>query len=488
VDPYEKPKDLLEVSPRGLVPGLKLNESSPPRAVSESEIIMLFIDELAESQGKPALLPKDLYARSVARYQADHVSRHLVPAFYRYLQAQEPEKHAEGAKEFVGTIEKLVDLFEKAEKECPEALGLWKEGNSLGWQDVMAVPWLYRMDKVLKPYRGFQTPSGDKFNAYLRRLFAHPAVAGTCSDDELYLDSYARYAENRPNTSQVANAINKTNAAQQEGLANYIKRTAVCRSKPELAAFKRLLKRRIDRASQRHQRITMASTSKFTPIQSSSKANADLDPVDTSDIDAILAAEASNLVREEEAMRILKAFKLNPYEILDLETAATDDEIHKVYRKKSLMIHPDRFKHARGPEAFDLLKKAETELLDVEKRKNLDRTIADARMLILRGLGVPPEAPDSHDKLRFLLPPLRERVKAKTKEIMIDDELRRRRGNKMQMIAEGAEAQRVEKAQEERKRKMEDKAAWEDSRETRVTDWRSFQKGGKKAKRPKVLG
>lgn len=41
----------------------------------------------------------------------------------------------------------------------------------------------------------------------------------------------------------------------------------------------------------------------------------------------------------------------------------------KVYRKKSLMIHPDRFKHARGPEAFDLLKKAETELLDVEKRK-----------------------------------------------------------------------------------------------------------------------
>ena len=43
--------------------------------------------------------------------------------------------------------------------------------------------------------------------------------------------------------------------------------------------------------------------------------------------------------------------------------------IDKIYRKKSLMIHPDRFKHPRGPEAFDLLKKAETELLDKEKRK-----------------------------------------------------------------------------------------------------------------------
>lgn len=135
-------------------------------------------------------------------------------------------------------------------------------------------------------------------------------------------------------------------------------------------------------------------------------------------------------------------------------------------------------------------------------------------MLILRGLGVPPEAPDSHDKLRFLQPPLRERVRQKTKEILIDDELRRRRTNKMQMIAEGAEAQRVEKETNERKRKAAEKAAWEgayphlslaryrpsaclclllfcfttESRETRVTDWRSFQKGGQKRKRPKPLG
>lgn len=33
------------------------------------------------------------------------------------------------------------------------------------------------------------------------------------------------------------------------------------------------------------------------------------------------------------------------------------------------MIHPDRFKAVRGPEAFDLLKKAQTELLDKDKRK-----------------------------------------------------------------------------------------------------------------------
>ena len=31
----------------------------------------------------------------------------------------------------------------------------------------------------------------------------------TTSSDELYLDSYERYAENRPDTSQVARAVNE---------------------------------------------------------------------------------------------------------------------------------------------------------------------------------------------------------------------------------------------------------------------------------------
>lgn len=34
------------------------------------------------------------------------------------------------------------------------------------------------------------------------------SVKKTTSGDELYLDSYERYAENRPNTSQVREAIN----------------------------------------------------------------------------------------------------------------------------------------------------------------------------------------------------------------------------------------------------------------------------------------
>jgi len=45
VDPYKKPRDLLDVSPKGLVPGLKLNNSNPPKALNESTVILTYINE-----------------------------------------------------------------------------------------------------------------------------------------------------------------------------------------------------------------------------------------------------------------------------------------------------------------------------------------------------------------------------------------------------------------------------------------------------------
>ncbi|GAA5936097.1 uncharacterized protein JCM15063_002709 [Sporobolomyces koalae] len=224
-----------------------------------------------------------------------------------------------------------------------------------------------------------------------------------------------------------------------------------------------------------------------------------LEDFDDLEFDKILNAEASLLSRESEVMRVLACFKLNPYEILELnwlpDSGVTDQDIQRAYRKKSLLIHPDKLKHPRGIEAFDLLKKAQTELADPTKRGPLDDTLRDARMLVLREIGLKADVPNDHEKIKssFGKEPgdsLKERVKKKAKEIMIDDELRRRRVQKMTMIAEGAEAKRAEDALAERKRKAEEKERWEDSREDRVTDWRSFSKGPKKKKGKKnqVLG
>jgi len=45
VDPYNKTKELLDVSPKGLVPALQLNNHNPPRALNESTVIMEYLEE-----------------------------------------------------------------------------------------------------------------------------------------------------------------------------------------------------------------------------------------------------------------------------------------------------------------------------------------------------------------------------------------------------------------------------------------------------------
>ena len=95
------------------------------------------------------------------RLQADHVNRSLIPAFYRYLQAQDPgtvipwlgdtcnthtstEKQIEGGKELFAAIEGLVNLFERGAKETDTDVGLWQDKGKMSLADVMAAPRLLR--------------------------------------------------------------------------------------------------------------------------------------------------------------------------------------------------------------------------------------------------------------------------------------------------------------------------------------------------------
>jgi len=45
VDPYNKTKELLDVSPKGLVPALRLNNYDPPRPLNESTVILEYVEE-----------------------------------------------------------------------------------------------------------------------------------------------------------------------------------------------------------------------------------------------------------------------------------------------------------------------------------------------------------------------------------------------------------------------------------------------------------
>ncbi|QRW03710.1 DnaJ domain protein [Ceratobasidium sp. AG-Ba] len=223
-----------------------------------------------------------------------------------------------------------------------------------------------------------------------------------------------------------------------------------------------------------------ASTSKI-PGTTDANPNA-TDTSVTADLDKLLAREATAFQRDVEVERILKAFKLNPYDLLGLDVGATQADIKKRYRHLSLFIHPDKATHPRATDAFDLLKKAEADLSDQTKRDGLDAVMLEARAQVLKANSLPVGINDTDPRVLALVPSFRDQVKATAKDIFIDEEVRRRKAVKMNLANEGLEARRKEEEAATKKRKAEEDARWEENREQRVDSWRSFNSGKKKKK------
>ena len=180
---------------------------------------------------------------------------------------------------------------------------------------------------------------------------------------------------------------------------------------------------------------------------------------------------------------------LPSYAVLDLQPGVPESEIKITYRKKSLLIHPDKTSNPSAPDAFDKLKKAQLELMDEKSRQRLDESIADARMLLMRERKLTVDSPE----MKEMSMELKEAWRKKTMEVLIDNEVRRRKQLKAQMQEEGREQKKQDEEIEARKRKREHETAWENSRDARIGSWRDFKKGQsggseKKKKKMKVLG
>ncbi|KAG5339810.1 J domain-containing protein spf31 [Termitomyces sp. T112] len=225
-------------------------------------------------------------------------------------------------------------------------------------------------------------------------------------------------------------------------------------------------------------------------MSSASSSKPPADPVSASisnaELEKLLSREESAFNREVEVERILKAFKLNPYDVLDIEENATPEAIKRRYKHLSLFIHPDKTPHPRAPEAFDVLKKAESELSDKDKRENLDAVINQARLMILKALNLPSSTPDTDPTLKGLEPSYKVRLRLQSKELLIDEEVRRRKAVKMNLANEGLEARKKDEEVAAKKRKAQEDKQWEDNREQRVDSWRAFSKDTRKKKKAKV--
>ncbi|CEN59444.1 Putative Glutathione S-transferase [Aspergillus calidoustus] len=181
VDPYQKPQSLLEVNPRGLVPALRHGDWGS----YESTVLLEYLEDL--NFDPPLLPPGDAKLRAHCRLWADYINRKIVPSFYRLLQEQNQQKRITHAEELRDHFNTLVGA---ADPQGPFFLG-----PNLSFVDVQIAPWMVRLNRVLKPYRGWPDPEpGSRWGAWVDAIENSEEVKRTTSTDDLYLDSYERYA------------------------------------------------------------------------------------------------------------------------------------------------------------------------------------------------------------------------------------------------------------------------------------------------------
>ncbi|KAI9888309.1 MAG: hypothetical protein M1814_000748 [Vezdaea aestivalis] len=195
------------------------------------------------------------------------------------------------------------------------------------------------------------------------------------------------------------------------------------------------------------------------------------EPEEKDALDA-LEIEAKEFNKDAEIDRILHAFRLDAYAVLDLQPGCPPSDIKARYRQRSLLIHPDKTSNPSAPDAFDRLKKAQTTLMDEALRTTLDEAIADARTVLMR------ERKLGRDSEEVKGAEFKKAWREKTKLVLVDNEARRRRQMKAQMQEEGRTKRAEDEELEKRKRKRDWDGKWEASREDRVGSWRDFV-GGK---------
>lgn len=184
IDLQNKPTNFLEISPYGKVPVIRHGDNR----VWESAIVNEYLEEVFP---KPALLPTNPAQRALARIWIDFANTKLIPAFYKLLLSQEPEKQQEWTEELTKHL-----YFIEHEGLRNLSDGPYWLGDEVGLIDISYYPWFERWS-ALEHYRGVTVPEDcTRLLAWWQSMKDLPSVQATASPREYHIEQYARYASN----------------------------------------------------------------------------------------------------------------------------------------------------------------------------------------------------------------------------------------------------------------------------------------------------
>lgn len=207
------------------------------------------------------------------------------------------------------------------------------------------------------------------------------------------------------------------------------------------------------------------------------------------ELDRVLSAEALALAKDREIDRVLNCCQWDYYSILEINPLKEDDhlenQIKKTYRRKTLLIHPDKVSNQKAPRAFDRLKKAELVLsFDIpESEREIESQDVRSRVLIndkKRLLAIYKDADKQllHDRRRISNDDYSEdeyqQLLSKVSEILNEEIKQEEIERNFQQQQEAKKLAELKKVQQERELKKKLASKWEDERDIRVGNWRSY--------------
>jgi len=199
-DPYNKTAEWLAVNPRGLVPAL-IHEG---HSIYESTVLLEYLDEAWPEHNGPTVLPPhtQYYERFQARVWGDHISKKLVPPFYKMLQKKTKEEREDAGNEI---LKELKYMFDQKEENGPFFLG-----ENPGFVDFMLVPFALRYHLILGYYRNFSIPRKgyEKYHTWYNSVIELDCVKETLADETKLIEMYERYESDTAQT-EVAEAVRK---------------------------------------------------------------------------------------------------------------------------------------------------------------------------------------------------------------------------------------------------------------------------------------
>lgn len=204
-DAYVKRPDLLEVSPKGLVPVLvvpggmvsETQRVDDNLVVTESIDCIEFIDGMARVAGTP-LVPDGSFLRDAHRF-----NREVCSVYYRVLMKQDADERQEAFSAFVAGLEEFVS-------EVAEG-GFYRSVHPT-IVDYTVFPWIHRIF-VIEHYRPELVLSSSMdpgrsaaLREYASRMEGLPCVAATLANPGELLEVYRRYARGTAE-SKVGDAV-----------------------------------------------------------------------------------------------------------------------------------------------------------------------------------------------------------------------------------------------------------------------------------------